>query len=97
MEDWTAATDEPKKFSQQRIKGCDLCVLLVAFRRGHVPKRGKLSITQLEHRKAKSLGIDISGLSPEKLPFTMEPSRLRKRSVASRFLFEPELSRNGFP
>ena len=47
------------------IGRCDLCVLLVAFRRGHVPKGGKLSITQLEYRKAKSLGIDI-------LPFLLD-------------------------
>ena len=65
MENWTAATNEPRKFAQQRIEGCDLCVLLVAFRRGHVPKGGKLSITQLEYRKAKSLGIDI-------LPFLLD-------------------------
>ena len=28
MEVWTADSDEPKVFSQQRIEGCDLCVLL---------------------------------------------------------------------
>lgn len=37
MEDWAADSDEPKKFSQDRLAGCALCVLLVAFRRGHVP------------------------------------------------------------
>lgn len=37
MEDWTADSGEPKQFSQDRLKGCDLCVLLVAFRRGFVP------------------------------------------------------------
>ena len=36
MEDWTAES-EPKKFSQDRLDGCDLGVLLVAFRRGYVP------------------------------------------------------------
>jgi hypothetical protein len=59
MEDWTAATDEPKKFSQDRVKDCDLCVLLVAFRRGHVPEGEELSITELEYQAAVRSGIDI--------------------------------------
>lgn len=59
MEDWTASSDEPKKFSQDRLKDCDLCVLLVAFRRGHVPRDEELSITQLEYRAAIELGIDV--------------------------------------
>jgi len=59
MEDWTAASDEPKKFSQDRIKDCDLCVLLVAFRRGHLPKSGRFSITQLEYQAAVDSAIDV--------------------------------------
>jgi hypothetical protein len=59
MEEWTAAADEPKNFSQDRLKDCDLCVLLVAFRRGHVPKGERLSITQLEYEAAVKLGIDV--------------------------------------
>src|SRR5262245_10494564 len=59
MEDWTADSDEPKKFSQDRLTGCDLCVLLVAFRRGYVPDGETLSITQLEYQAALKHGIDI--------------------------------------
>jgi len=59
MEEWTAASNEPKKFSQDRIKGCDLCVLLVGFRRGHVPQGEESSITQLEYQAALSAGIDV--------------------------------------
>ncbi len=59
MEDWTADSDEPKKFSQNRVEGCDLCVLLVAFRRGYVPEGEKLSITQLEYETARKQGIDV--------------------------------------
>src|SRR5215813_8548188 len=65
MEDWTADNDEPKKFSQDRLDGCDLCVLLVAFRRGYVPDRESLSITQLEYEAALKKGIDI-------LPFVLD-------------------------
>jgi hypothetical protein len=53
------APDEPKKFSQDRVKDCDLCVLLVAFPRGHVPEGEELSITQLEYEAAARSGVDI--------------------------------------
>jgi formylglycine-generating enzyme required for sulfatase activity len=59
MEEWTAAADEPHEFSADRVKGCDLCVLLVAFRRGHVPKGPKKSIVQLEYEAAVKAGIDV--------------------------------------
>ena len=59
MEVWTADSDEPKVFSQQRIEGCDLCVLLVAFRRGCVPPGETRSITQLEYERACQLGLEM--------------------------------------
>jgi Domain of unknown function (DUF4062) len=59
MEEWTASSSEPKEFSQDRIKDCDLCVLLVGFRRGHVPADEGLSITQLECQAATDSKIDV--------------------------------------
>ncbi len=59
MEDWTAAANKPKQFSQERLEGCDLCVLLVGLRRGHVPAGEELSITQLEQRAAVERGVDV--------------------------------------
>lgn len=59
MEDWPADSDEPKKFSQERLHDCDLCLLLVAFRRGYVPDDETLSITQLEYDAAVKQGIDV--------------------------------------
>ncbi len=59
MEDWTAATDEPKRFSQARIEGCDLCILLIARRRGHVPRGEHQSITQMEVDAAVALGVPV--------------------------------------
>ena len=59
MEDWVASNDEPKIFSQRRIEGCNLCVLLVGFRRGFIPDNESQSITQLEYQAAKSNGINI--------------------------------------
>jgi uncharacterized protein YegP (UPF0339 family) len=59
MEAWTADSDEPKTFSQARVVGCDLCVLIVGFRRGYVPDNEIYSITQLEYRAARKRGIDV--------------------------------------
>ena len=59
MEDWTAEADEPRRFSVERIEGCDLCVLLVAWRRGFIPPGETHSITQLEYENAIARGIDV--------------------------------------
>lgn len=59
MEDWTANNDEPKQFSQDRLEGCDLCILLVAYRRGFVPEGETRSITQLEYEAAVKRGIEV--------------------------------------
>src|SRR5262245_42045857 len=59
MEAWTATNEEPRELSQDRLDGCDLCILLVAFRRGHVPKGGDLSITQLEYTAALETPMDV--------------------------------------
>jgi hypothetical protein len=49
MEEWTAASDEPKYLSMARVKDCDLCILLVGFRLDHVPTGEKRSITPMEY------------------------------------------------
>ena len=104
MEDWTADEREPKQFSQQRIDGCNLCILLVAFRRGYVPDGASLSITQMEYQHALAHGITV-------LPFLLgddEPwprrfddmkedpgigawrEELRKKHGVGTFSFRPE-------
>ncbi len=59
MEDWPADSEEPKQFSQGRLHDCDLCLLLVAFRRGYVLDDETRSITQLEYDAAVKQGIDV--------------------------------------
>ena len=59
MEDWTADDREPKQFSRQRVAGCRLCILLVAFRRGHVPEGETRSITQMEYDHALRSGVAV--------------------------------------
>lgn len=65
MEDWPADADEPKQFSQERVDGCHLCILVFALRRGHVPDGEAESITQMEYRYARKQGIDV-------LPFLLQ-------------------------
>ncbi|MDR4494662.1 MAG: SUMF1/EgtB/PvdO family nonheme iron enzyme [Nitrospirales bacterium] len=104
MEDWTAETNEPKQFSQNRLQGCDLCVLLVAFRRGCIPEGETCSITQLEYEAALKQEIDI-------LPFLLDEdapwwakfderekdpslviwrSQLRQRHGSEKFTLDPQ-------
>src|SRR6266852_5824907 len=59
MENWTADDREPKTFSRKYLDGCDLCILLVAFRRGFVPDGETLSITQMEYQYAVEQGIPV--------------------------------------
>lgn len=59
MEKWTAASDEPKTLSQERVRNCQLCILLVGFRRGHVPEGEARSVTQLECAEALRRGVEV--------------------------------------
>jgi tetratricopeptide (TPR) repeat protein len=59
MEGLTAECEPPMQISTELIKGCELCILIIARRRGHVPKGHTLSITQMEVETAKRLGMDI--------------------------------------
>lgn len=85
MEDWTAASSEPKQLSRARVEGCHLCILLVAFRRGYVPEGERSSITQMEYETAKALGIDtLVFLLDERAPWFRPFDELEK---------DPELRR----
>jgi len=59
MEDWTSDADEPRRFSLDRLDGCQACVLLVGFRRGFIPPGQARSITQMEYDHAIARGIAV--------------------------------------
>ena len=59
MEKWSAASRAPSEFSAARLEGCSLCILLVGFRRGHVPDGQTKSITQQEYDEAVKRDIDV--------------------------------------
>ena len=65
MEVWTADSDEPQKFSAARLSNCNLCILLIGFRRGQVPPGESRSITQIEYDQALRQRIDV-------LPFLLD-------------------------
>jgi Domain of unknown function (DUF4062) len=94
MEEWTAASDEPKNFAQDRVQDCQLCVLLVGFRRGHIPKGENLSITQLEYKAANEAGIDVLPfLLREDSPWPRKFDELDKDPGIRRFRAELQESR----
>ncbi|MEZ5962472.1 MAG: DUF4062 domain-containing protein [Planctomycetota bacterium] len=59
MEDWTATGSEPREFCADRLRGCEICVLLVARRRGFVPPREAKSITQIEYEAARERKLEV--------------------------------------
>lgn len=59
MEDWTADHEEPRHLSVDRMRDCDLCILLVGARQGHQPENETLSVTQMEYQAATKRGIDV--------------------------------------
>jgi Domain of unknown function (DUF4062)/NACHT domain len=65
MEDWTSDANEPRRFSLDRLDGCQACVLLVGFRRGFIPAGQARSITQMEYDYAIARGINV-------LPFLLD-------------------------
>jgi hypothetical protein len=59
MENWPADRGTPVKFSAARVAGCNLCILLVAFRLGAIPEGESRSVTQIEYEEAKRRRIDV--------------------------------------
>lgn len=59
MEVWTPNPGEPKTVARDRVAACDLCVVLLAHRRGYVPRGDLESITQQEYGCAVSKRIDV--------------------------------------
>ena len=77
MEKWTAASDEPKGLSQERVRDCQLCILLVGFRRGHVPEGERRSITQLEYAEALRRALKVLVfMASEEADWPAEPAAM---------------------
>jgi hypothetical protein len=56
---WSADDRDPLSVSIDRVRQCDLVILLVAHRYGYVPSREKYSITESEYRAAKEASIPV--------------------------------------
>ncbi len=71
MEHWRANSRAPREFSAERLANCNLCILLVAFRRGHIPTNEARSITQIEYDEARKRKIDILTFLLDESPETV--------------------------
>jgi hypothetical protein len=67
MEEYSASSKAPREFCADRMKRCNVCILLVAFRRGDFPPSEQVSFTQIEYEEARKQHIDV-------LPFLLKDS-----------------------
>ena len=67
MEEYSVSSKAPREFCAERMRRCNVCVLLVGFRRGDFPPGEKVSFTQLEYEEARKRHIDV-------LPFLLSDS-----------------------
>ena len=59
MELWSADDRSGVTYSVDRVKQCDVFVLLLAHRYGTIPHGEQYSITELEYRAARDAGIPV--------------------------------------
>lgn len=67
MEEFAANSKSPRDFCSERMRHCNLCVLIVGLRRGDRPPDEPLSFTQIEYEEAIKHDIDV-------LPFLLSES-----------------------
>ncbi len=58
-EEWADNNEEREPLSHQRLDRIDLCVVLVALRRGFIPSGSELSVVEQEYQRAIELDIDL--------------------------------------
>ena len=56
MRDFFARPAEPTEVSVEAVSKCDILVGIYAFRYGHTPEEGGLSVTEMEYRRARAEG-----------------------------------------
>lgn len=56
---WSADERDGATHSVERVKQCDLLVLILAHRYGYIPEGEKLSVTEMEYRTARESDIPI--------------------------------------
>ena len=57
MENFGAQPAEPSVVCDEKIKECNVFIGIYGFRYGHIPGPEGLSITELEYKKARELGL----------------------------------------
>lgn len=96
---WSADERDATTISLERVKQCDVVVLLVAHRYGYVPSGEKFSITEMEYRTARASDIPVLAFFvDEKIPWLISYVETEKKEELQRFkkLVESEVIRKTF-
>jgi hypothetical protein len=62
---WPASERDATSFSLDRVRKSDVVICIVAHRYGHIPPGSEYSVTELEYREARAVGIPV-------LPFLVD-------------------------
>jgi serine/threonine protein kinase len=96
---WSADERDALTVSLDRVRQCDLVILLIAHRYGYVPAGQKYSITELEYRTAKQANIPVLAFFvDEKLPWPKSDIEIDKQEDLAKFktLVEADVVRKIF-
>lgn len=96
---WSADERDALSASLDRVRQCDLVILLIAHKYGYIPPDQKYSITELEYRAAKQASIPVLAfLVDEKAPWLKAHIEFEKQDELKKFrkLVETDLIRKSF-
>ena len=96
---WSADERSGAVHSVERVKQCDVLLLLLAHRYGYVPEGSVHSITELEYHAARSAGIPVLAfLIDESVPWPVDQVEWEKKEQLQLFKrrIEAEVTRKLF-
>jgi Domain of unknown function (DUF4062) len=96
---WSADSRDGSTASVGRVKNCDVLILIVAHRYGHVPHGSRYSVTELEYREARANDIPVLAFFVDtSIPWPPDEVEWEARDqlAAFRSLVESEVTRKQF-
>jgi hypothetical protein len=96
---WSADERDGALYSVDRVRQCDLLILIVAHRYGYIPANSQFSVTEMEYRAARNGNIPvIAFFVDETIPWPPNLVEWEKRPSLEQFkvLVESEVTRKLF-